>query len=274
MYLLILLVGIVGPLETGTTAASPVAYGPSASDGNVVEAAPPDSVYSIASFGYTYESVTGIQAWQTSNITVRTSYPDLGVFVLDFARWQRRFGRHEIAGGGEYWAELWGRSYGHLFVNMAPPALTMPKFSIGGEHYEVVRNWEISVWFEWRHYGETLVQIIGPQLAWYPRGWYVRTRTSFVERDGIWAVTQRFAARRFLGAPTSFLDFRVGYGSTVELARAAATVANPLQVTETYFAGLEVSHFVTDRFGFSATANYTNAIFERVGVSVALLTRW
>jgi YaiO family outer membrane protein len=79
------------------------------------------------------------------------------------------------------WAELWGDSYGHLHTSLAPHARTMPRFTVGGELYEVRNDWEFSGWVKWRRYPTTNVYMLGPQIGRYLETWYLRLRTSLIE---------------------------------------------------------------------------------------------
>lgn len=230
-----------------------------------------DSIYTIATTRYTYEWVSDIQAWQTRELSLETFLP-VGTLVIDLDQ-QQRFGRNEISGAVHYWGDLWGDSYGHIQTKIAPNALTMPRFTIGGELYEVYGNWEISGWFEWRRYPSANVYIMGPQIARYLDQWYVRMRTSIVEREGKWVVTEIAAARYYyLGTSDSFVEGQIGYGRNVELVE--ATPEGDLEVARTYFATARVRHFFTQNFGATFTAKYSSEVYERTGITAGLLARW
>lgn len=229
-----------------------------------------DSVYTIASTQYTYEWVADIQAWHQRTLSLETFLP-FGVFVADLAQ-QQRFGRNEISGDVHYWAELWGASYGHLHTSLAPNALTMPRFTVGGELYEVHNNWEFSGWLEWRRYSNTTVHMLGPQIGRYLENWYLRLRTSLVERDGTWAVMQIGAARRYLGSSDSFVEGQVGYGRNVQLVEAAPDGA--LEVSRSYFGTARVRHFLSQHFGVTISVTYSNDAHRRKSLSGGLLARW
>lgn len=229
-----------------------------------------DSIYSIVASRYNYAWVSGLEAWHRREVSLETFLPT-GVAVVDLVQ-RRRFGENEVGGTGHYWAETWGDSYGHVHASYAPGALTMPRVSLGGELYEVRGDWELSGWYEWRRYANTDVNIVGPQFGHYLDRWYLRLRTSFIERDGMWVITQVAAARFYLGSADSFVEAQAGYGRNVELV--AARPAGTLRVVASYFSTARVRHFFSRHVGASFSATYSNASFERAGASAGLLVRW
>jgi len=229
-----------------------------------------DSIYSIASTQYTYEWVSGIQPWQTRQVSLETVLP-VGVIVADLVQ-RRRFGNSDVGGTGHFWMETWGDSYGHVHASYAPDALTMAQISVGGELYEVINDWELSGWYEWRRYANTNVNIVAPQFGRYLDRWYLRLRTSFIERDGMWVITQVAAARFYLGSADSFVEAQAGYGRNVELVAAAPT--GTLEVVQSYFGTARIRHFFSRHVGASVSATYSNASFRRAGGSAGLLVRW
>lgn len=266
MTLLLAFLLTVGAAAPAASTPSPSA--PMTASSNARPAA--DSVYTIASTQYTYEWVSDIQAWHQRNLSLETFFP-FGVFVFDLAQ-QQRFGRNEISGEVHYWAELWGASYGHIHTSLAPNALTMPRFTVGGELYEVHRGWEFSGWLEWRRYPETTVHVLGPQIGRYLENWYLRLRTSLIERDGTWVVMQIGAARYHLGSSDSFLEGQVGYGRNIELVEAAPNGA--LEVSRSYFGTARVRHFFAQHFGATVSVTYSNDAYQRTSLSGGLLARW
>lgn len=231
---------------------------------------PEDSVYTIATTRYTYEWISEIQSWQNRQLSLETFFP-FGTFVIDMSQ-QRRFGRNEIGGRTDFWVGLWGESYGHIHTSIAPNALTMPRFTVGGELYEVRGKWEFSGWFEWRRYPQTPVLVLGPQIARYFVGWYVRLRTSIVNRRSKWVAMEIAAVRHYLGSPDSFVEGQVGFGRSVELVD--ASVQGQLEVTRSYFASARIRHFFSQHLGGSLSAKYSNEVYRRTGVSLGLLVRW
>lgn len=232
--------------------------------------APSDSIHSIASTRYRYDWVSGREAWHRRTVSLETGLP-VGVVVGEFVH-RRRFGLREFGGTGHLWGPTWGDSYGHLHASYAPNALTTPRLSLGGEHYEVVGDWELSGWYEWRRYADTDVHVLGPQIGRYLNHWYLRLRTSFVERNGTWVVMQMAAARYHLDAADSFVEAQTGYGRNVELV--AARPAGALRAVPAYFGTARVRHFFTPHVGASLSATYSDASFQRVGLSAGVLARW
>jgi YaiO family outer membrane protein len=148
----------------------------------------------------------------------------------------------------------------------------MARLSLGGELYEVVDDWEFSGRYEWKRYATADVHVMGPQIGRYLDRWYLRLRTSFVERDGSWVIMQVAAARYYLGAADAFVEGQVGYGRNVELV--AARPAGTLRVVDSYFGTVRVRHFFGRHVGASLSATYSDASVRRMGLSVGLLTRW
>lgn len=229
-----------------------------------------DSTYSIASTRYTYEWVTERAAWQQRDFSLETFFP-FGVIVGNL-RHQRRFGEREFSGTANYWVETWGDSYLHAHTTVAPNAITTTRFSVGGELYEVLGNWELSGWYEWRRYADTDVHVLGPQVGYYLGSWYLRLRTSATERNGTWGLMQMAAARYHLSTPDSFVEAQVGYGRSVELVAARST--GGMTLVESYFGSLRARRFFTQHLGASASITYNDTSFRRVGGGLGLLVRW
>ncbi len=252
----------------------PVGAAPVAPDVPSLEAKqaplPSDSGRTVVSTRYTYEWVSELQNWHTRSLSLETPLP-VGTVVGTLTQ-QRRFGERDWSGGLQYWVDLWGDSYGQVRASLAPNALTMAQRRIGGALYEVVNAWEFSGQFEWRRYAGTDVYALGPQIARYVGSWYLRVQTSFVEREGRWAVMPRAAARYYLGSPDSYVEGRVGYGRTIELKDAQPTA--PLEDTQSYVGSVRLRHFFGTHVGVSASATYSAAIRRRTGVSLGLLARW
>lgn len=229
-----------------------------------------DSIYSIASTRYTYEWVSGRSAWQSRELSLEV-FLSPGVLVTDLVH-QRRFGRGEFSGAAHYWRETWGDSYLHAHGSLAPNALTTARLSLGGELYEVINDWELSGWYEWRSYADTDVNVLGPQVGYYLGRWYLRLRTSAVERSGTWAFMQMAAARYQLGSSDAFVEGQIGYGRKAELVAARPTKA--LQLVQSYFGSIRTRYFFSELIGASASLTYNNASFRRVSGSAGLLVRW
>lgn len=229
-----------------------------------------DSVFSVASTRYTYDwiSETNRSAWHRREVTLETPLPQ-GVLVTSLTQ-QRRFQRNEVSGKAHYWTGLWNDSYGHIHFSLGPNVQTMPRLSAGAELYEMIGDWELSGWYEWRRYANTDVHVMGPQIARYLGDWYLRTRTSLIEREGTWAATQFLSVRRYLGSSTTYVEGQVGYGRTIEFVHPT----RPLQISRSYSASVRLRHFITSTFGISMAGNYSNDVFRRAGVSAGLMVRW
>lgn len=221
---------------------------------------------------YTYEAVPSIQAWETRDLSLETFY-SFGTVVLDLSQ-QVRFGRNEISATGHHWVNLWGASYAHVFTSIAPNALTMPQYRLGGEMYEVQGNLEVSGWFEYRLYPESTVHVLGPQIGYYLRGAYLRFRTSLVERAGTWVAMQVGALRYYLGSSDSFVEAQAGFGRNIELVEAAVGVEDPFEVSRAYFGTVRARYFFTRKIGASIMFKHSNATYRRTGFSGGLLVRW
>lgn len=262
MLLLLLILLVAGPAESGPNAESPR-----------VRAAPvpaADSGYGAA-LRYTYERVAGRRNWHHRVLSLEAPLP-LGTLVTNLGH-QRRFGQSEVSGTAHYWVEdLWGDSYGHLHGSLAPQARTVPRRSLGGALYEVVGSWEFAGHFEWRRYAGTHVYTMGPQVARYVGNWYLRLRTAVVEQGGRWSVTQSAAARYSLGAPTSFVEGRAGYGRTVEVV--GLRPAGQLRNVRSYFGSARLQHYFGPHLGGAVSATYSDGAYRRTGLSVGLLARW
>ena len=261
MLLLLTLLLVAGPAAPGPTAESPRP--------RAAPAPPADSGYS-ASLRYTYERVAGRRDWHHRVLSLETPLP-VGALVTNLGH-QRRFGRSEVSGTAHYWADLWGDSYGHLHGSLAPRARTVPRRSLGGALYEVVGNWELVGHFEWRRYAESHVHTMGPQVARYVGNWYLRLRTTLTEQGGRWSVTQSAAARYYLGAPTSFVEGRGGYGRAVEVVGLRPT--GQLQNVRSYFGSARLQHYFGAHLGATVSATYSDGAYRRTGVSAGLLARW
>lgn len=266
MHFLILLLLLGGAGETVALSSSPTPNAVASSGSQ--STATSDSIYSVVSTRYTYDWISERQSWHRREATLQAHFPR-GVLVTTIAQ-QRRFGRNEVSGKVHYWTDLREDSYGHVHVSLAPNARTMPHYSLGGEIYEVIGGWEFSGWYEWRRYYNADVHVMGPQIAWYVGDWYLRTRTSIIERDDNWNLTQILAARRYLGSERAYLDGQVGFGRTIDLLQPDL----PLQRSRGYFASVRLRKFVTSTLGLTMGGRYSTDILQRAGVSMGLLARW
>ncbi len=265
MYFLLFFVLLAGPSETA--APHHTTHG-SMSQAEQQGAVAADSSFSVFSTGYTYDWIAEREAWHRRKATLQTSLGP-GDLVTTLAQ-QRRFGRNEVSGDVHYWAGLWGDAYGHVHASLAPSAQTMPRHSLGAELYEVVGGWEFSGRYEWRRYFNANVHVMGPQIARYIGNWYLRTRTSLIERGGTWSVTQSLAARRYLGTPNAYLEGQVGMGRTVELLHPNL----PPLVSNAHFASVRLQTYITTRFGVSVAGTYSDGAIRRAGASLGFLARW
>ena len=232
--------------------------------------APPDSANYVVSTRYTYQWVSDIQAWHNRQLSFELPLP-AGTFVSTITQ-QRRFGQSEVSGGAQYWAELWGDSYGRVNASYAPNAVITSQLRLGGSLYQVIGTWELTGFYEWRRYAGTRIHMIGPQIGWYTGNWYLRLRTSVLNRGDRWFALQRAAARYYLGSPDTYLDGQVGYGRTVEFVDAISQ--NALTVSQSYFGTLRLHHFLTDHVGLSISATYSEKKRRQVGASLGLMARW
>lgn len=265
MYFLLFFLLLVGPSEPADPHQT--------TSGSVIQSETPgavavDSSFSVFSTRYTYDWVAERQAWHRREATLQTAL-EAGDLVTTLVQ-QRRFGRNEVSGDVHYWPGLWGNAYGHVYASLAPSAQSLPRQSLGAELYEVVGGWELSGGYEWRRYYSANVHLMGLQIAWYVDNWYLRTRTSVIERENTWNVTQVLAARRYLGSPSTYVDGQVGYGRTVDLLQPDL----PLQRSRGYFVSVRLRKFVTSTLGISLGGKYSNDVLRRAGASLGLLARW
>lgn len=204
-----------------------------------------------------------------ASVTRELSSGAIGVEAAHF----ERFGRRDVGLTLDAYRNLWGKSYGNVWLRMAPGADVLPNVDARVEIFQGVAGaWEVSGSYRRMDFDATDVGVVGVGLARYVRDWYLRVVSgrSTVAGRSTWSFAG--TARRLLNPPREYIDLSGGLGREATIVGPGPTV----ELRRSHFLQVRIQSFLSAHWGVVAAASHNR--FEgtpvRRAFSIGLITRF